>query len=922
LKYNRRVRVRFLIPVLLLAVAPVRKMPGQVEDPERLFATRVWPVLAEKCLPCHGGDPKLRAAGLDLTTRDATLRGGASGRAAVVPGKPEESALYLAVARKGGAVAAMPPKDTDRLAAGEVEWVRQWIAGGAPWPDPERLRRLAGTGAGDGITVATSGGLSPEWTTRRYKPENLWAYQPVRDVAPPAGASHPIDAFIQAGLARLGLEPAPPADRATLIRRATFDLIGLPPTPEEVAAFVRDPSPDAEAFGRVVERLLASPHYGEQWGRHWLDVVRYADSSGLANDYERPNAWRYRDYVIHSFNQDKPYDRFIREQIAGDEIDPSSPELLVATGFMRMGPWELTGMEVAKVARQRFLDDVTDAVGQVFLSHPLQCARCHDHKFDPIPTRDYYALQSVFATTQLAERDAAFLPWENTGGFGERKYLEERIARYEALLKQITSKEEAAARKWAEERGVEYIPRQEGVRKGIAEDRLPPRHIGLGVEDLGMDRIARKNLTRHRWELDRYRPIAFSVYGGGTPELRNVDTRMKMPSDPERAGKLETTAILAGGDPFSPTVKVEPGVLSCAAQARGASIPATQSGRRRALADWIASPENPLTARSLVNRVWQHHFGQGIAGTPNNFGATGRKPTHPELLDWLAAAFVKKGWSIKELHRVILSSEAYRRSSAHPNPQLLAEKDPAGASYAAFRPRRLEAEELRDAMLAVSGELSRNLGGVPARPEINLEAALQPREIMGTYAPAYQPSPRPAERHRRSIYGLRLRGLANPLLEVFNQPGSDLSCERRESSTVTPQVFTLFNGEDSYRRALAFAARLLAEVPSRRAVIERAFALAYGREPARAEVHACLIHWDAMTERQRALNLTKRVYPSQVVREAVDENTGERFKFTEILEVYRDFVPDLEPAAATPNLRALADVCLVLFNANEFVYVY
>ncbi|MEX2026231.1 MAG: DUF1549 domain-containing protein, partial [Pirellulaceae bacterium] len=333
---------------------------GQEAQPmaaEIVFAGKVLPLLKARCTACHGDDPTKIEGGFDLTSRDGLLNGGDSGKPAVVPGKASASPLYVAVTRQNADL-VMPPKENDRLSADEVSAIQKWIDGGAPWPNAGRiaeLRRSAEWDAAEGAAVATSGGLSSDWTNRKYKPENLWAYQPLKKPAVPAveglKSANPVDAFIAARLDQLVLEPAPPADRRTLIRRVTFDLIGLPPTPEEIDAFVNDPDADERAFARVVDRLLASPHYGEQWGRHWLDVARYADSAGLANDFERGNAWRYRDYVIRALNDDKPYDQFVREQIAGDEIDSANPEMLVAVGFLRMGPWELTGMEVPKIAR-------------------------------------------------------------------------------------------------------------------------------------------------------------------------------------------------------------------------------------------------------------------------------------------------------------------------------------------------------------------------------------------------------------------------------------------------------------------------------------------------------------------------------------------------------------------------------------------
>jgi mono/diheme cytochrome c family protein len=898
------------LALLILVASPLalRADPLTKDEARRLAAT-VGILLKDRCHGCHGDDPKGSKGGLDLRTRETALRGGESGQPAIVPGKPDESRMYLAV-RRTTDVAAMPPKQNDKLSAEQIELIRRWIAAGAEWP-------VAGVAAepADGVPVRTSGGLSPEWTNRKYKPDDLWAYQPVRLPAVPRG-KHPLDALLAARMDAIGLAPAPPSDKLTLIRRATFDLTGLPPTPEEIDEFLRDNSP--VAFENLIDRLLASPHYGEQQARHWLDVARYADSSGFANDYERGNAWRYRDYVVRSFNADKPYDRFVKEQIAGDEIDPNNPELLVAVGFLRAGPWELTGMEVAKVARQRFLDDVTESVGQVFLAHPLQCARCHDHKFDPVPTRDYYRIQAVFATTQVAERPAAFLPTENTRGFEERKYLEARKARYEATLKDLLAKEEEAGRKWAVDRAVPYVRRGEGLRTGVAEEKLPPAHIGLDTRDLGMERIARKGLERLRWEFDRYEPIALSVYAGRTPEVKSVLSPFRVPSTRLTAGTLDTTHILAGGDPFSPRDAVVPGVLSAVSDPK---VPDAIDGRRTAFADWVADPRNPLTARVIVNRIWQQHFGRGIAVNPNNFGATGKKPTHPELLDWLAAEFVDRGWSVKAVHRLIMLSEAYRRSSQHPDPKALAAKDPAGMTYAVFAPRRLAAEELRDALLTTSGELNPEVGGIPVRPVLNADVAFQPRQVMGTFAPAWAPSPRPEQRNRRSLYALKLRGLRDPFLEVFNQPGSETSCECREASTIAPQAFSLLNSEATRARALAFAARVLRETKMKEEAIDRAFRLAFGRTPSATERDRCLAHWSAMTERHKGLTFEKPKPPGEIVREAVEENTGVKFKYTEVFDSAGDFVADLHAADVSAEVRGLMEVCLVLFNANEFIYL-
>ena len=347
----------------------------------------------------------------------------------------------------------------------------------------------------------------------------------------------------------------------------------------------------------------------------------------------------------------------------------------------------------------------------------------------------------------------------------------------------------------------------------------------------------------------------------------------------------------------------------------------TITGRRRALADWITNEHNPLTARVMANRVWQWTTGVALAGNPNNFGATGKKPTDPALLDWLSAEFVERRWSVKHLQRLILNSRAYRRSTRHLDPNAVATNDPDGRSYAAFRPRRLSAEELRDAMLSASGELNPSLGGVPVRPEIHPDVALQPRQVMGTFAPAWAPSPGRPQRHRRTLYALKLRGLRDPFLEVFNAPTPDVSCESREVSIVAPQAFALFNGESTQARALAFAARLLTRSKTPGDAVDLGFRLALGRHPTRAERESCLTHWAAMTARHEGLTFVKPKPRNAVTREAVEENTGERFTFTEHLPSALDFVPDLHPADVSPEVRGLMEVCLVLFNTNEFLYV-
>lgn len=907
---------------------------------EELYVRRVAPLLQEKCFGCHGKDPAKIKGGLDLRTPTGLFKGGESGLPSVIAGKAAQSPVIFSVRRNHEDWEPMPPKQAEKLSEEQIGWISDWIAGGAVVPDAARIEAIvrekkAAWESEDGRTMPSGGGLSPSWDARKYKPEAIWAYQPiVRPKVPEAG--HPVDALIAARLPA-GLAVAPAADRRALLRRATFDLTGLPPTEAEIAAFVADGATDEVAFGKVVDRLLASPHYGERMAQHWLDVVRYADSAGFANDYARGNAWRYRDYVVRAFNADKPYGQFVREQVAGDEIDPGDPEKLIASGYLRMGPWELTAMEVPKVARQRFLDDVTNAVGETFLAQSLQCARCHDHKFDPVATRDYYAIQAVFRTTQLAERPAPFLATENLAGFEEKRHLETSRQAHLAVLQALDDKALKAAERWYAEKGADDRPWKEALAKGriargsrfngarqyllakkTPEDSFPPRMLSWTPEEIGMERIARKGLERIAWEMERYEPVAMSVYTGRTPGLTTVTAPLRLPADPLAGGELEEGVILQGGDPFSPGAKVAPGVLGVI---RGAdvAVPVGPEGRRKALADWLTRADNPLAARAIANRIWQWHFGQPLAGNPNNFGTTGGRPANPELLDWLADEFRARGGSFKAMHRTIMLSAAYRRATRHPDPAGLAAADPKGTSLAVFLPRRLTAEEMRDAMLAATGELNLALGGIPCRPEINPEAGLQPRQVMGTFAAAWTPNPLPAERHRRSLYVLRLRGLPDPRMEILNQPGADFSCERREESVVAPQAFALFNGADAHARALALAARAAKDVGDEEAV-RRCFRAVLGREPAAGELADSLAHW---TKIRGLLGPAKDPSspPVSVRRDAIEENTGTPFSFDELLPANAGFVPDLRPSRTDERARALADLCLVLFNSNEFAYV-
>jgi hypothetical protein len=431
-------------------------------------------MLQAKCIACHGEDPKKIKGKLWLDTREAMLKGGENG-SVLVPGNAEKSPLFVAVTWSDPDL-EMPPKENDRLNSQQIAALKRWIELGAPWVGEQRRTELMISTPSDAnrVQLIQVGGQSSDWAARGYQAEDLWSFQPLRTAQIPetktGKPAHAVDAFINQGLKKSAINPLAEADRLTLIRRATFDLTGLPPTPEDIDAFTMDTRPDA--WERLIERLLASPRYGEKWASHWLDVVRYADSSGFANDYPRPHAWRYRDYVVRAFNSDKPYDQFVREQLAGDEIDAYNPELVIATGYLRTGPWEHTAMSVAAVTRQLFLDDVTNSVGLTFLGHELRCAQCHDHKFDPIPTRDYYRIQSAFAPVQFADRDAAWLPEENKNGFVEQH---ERLKNMQSKAGNV--------------RSIKTLP---------TPSRLRPRTMSrIGTSGKGSS--SRKRLTRKRW---------------------------------------------------------------------------------------------------------------------------------------------------------------------------------------------------------------------------------------------------------------------------------------------------------------------------------------------------------------------------------------------------------------------------------------
>ncbi|MDF1745738.1 MAG: PSD1 and planctomycete cytochrome C domain-containing protein [Gimesia sp.] len=902
---------------------------SKINAHEQFFLEKIRPLLEKKCLGCHGKTPDDIKGEYIMLSRESLIKGGESGEPAVIVGQPEKSPFWKSVTWKDDEI-QMPPQERNRLNETEIANLKQWITEGAIWSDKKLTSPATRSTASKTETaMSTSGGQSPTWTGRTYKPEDVWAYQPIRRPPVPwkslssrqSGQRHPIDAFIQQKLKQKKFSSSKPAERKILLRRATYDLTGLPPTSKEVSTFEKADA--KQDWSQQIKRLLKSPQYGEQMAQMWIDIVRYADTSGFANDYERPNAWRYRDYLVRSFNADKPYDRFILEQLAGDELDPENPEFVIATGFLRSGPWEHTGMSVAAVTRQLFLDDITQSVGVSFLAHSFRCAKCHDHKFDPVPTRDYYRIQAVFAPVQFADRKVAYQPFENISGFKNMKMRTEKLIQETRIAQQaLSQKSKAAINKWLKENHYKNL-------NEVPKDKRPPsRWFGLTELERSLLKINNKRIAYFERELKRYEPYAFSVYNGPPINYQSTKTVNLLPAPKKQQGEAQQIFILAGGAVTAPTEQVTPGVLSAVAGSNNIqeptawnTIPQSREGRRLAFARWVASSNNTLTARVIVNRIWQMHFGTGLVATPNNFGQKGEKPSHPELLDWLATWFMDHGWSIKKLHHLIMTSNTYQQSSHPVNQELVQNQDPGNRLLSHYPTRRMTAEQIRDSLLFITDELNPEMGGPGVFPEINWEVALQPRHIMGSVAPAYQPMPLPEQRNRRTLYAFRYRTLSDPMLEVFNRPDSEISCERRDETTVTPQAFALFNGQFTHDRALALAHKIKQNTTSKSAAIDQVFQQIVLRAPEPKERNWALEHVNEMQLTHQSKPPHKISLPGEVKREMIEELTGKSFAWTEKLDLTENYVQDLKPWDVDPETRALAELCLVLMNSNEFIYL-
>ncbi|MBI3865506.1 MAG: PSD1 domain-containing protein, partial [Planctomycetia bacterium] len=720
------------------------------EDLEFLFETRIRPVLVQTCFRCHGGDRTAR--GLRVDSREGLLKGGKSGPA-LVPGKPEESLLLTAIEYGDEAAVQMPPDK--KLPAETIAAFATWIKNGAPWPEAK-----------------------PGKSTFAHKAH--WAYQPIKAVEPPAEpagwSDHPLDRFIAAGWKSHNLHPVVTADRRALARRLYFDLIGLPPTPGEIEDFLSDRS--ADAWEKLIDRLLASPQYGERWGRHWMDVVRYADTAGDNADYPVPEARLYRDYIIDSFNADKPYDQFVREQVAGDLLAAETiagagtrekfAEQTIATGFLALSrryataPYELWHLT---------LEDTIDTVGRAFLGQTFKCARCHDHKFDPVTQEDYYALYGVFAGTQF--------PWAGGEEYASKQYGRQFFA-------PLVPPADAAPLRTAHDEKVKQLEEQIRTLDATGDK----------------DKIAKiKGELREllRTGVPTRVPCAYAVRDGSAG-----DVPLQQKGDPAQPGRVVPRRL--------------PEFLNLSPQE---SIPAGQSGRLQ-LARWLTRADHPLTARVMVNRIWQQHFGKGLVATPSNFGTRGDVPTHPELLDWLARRFVERGWSIKDMHRLILTSHVWRLSCNHHEENAAA--DPDNRFYWRSDRRRLDAEAIRDALLSVAGTLDLARPGEHPFPDIKTWAWTQHKPFKDVYPSSH-----------RSVYLMTQRIQRHPFLALFDGPDTNTTTEKRSSSTVPLQALFWMNSPLVQEQADRFARRLTVaqDAPAR---VRLAFELAYGRNPSPAEV--------------------------------------------------------------------------------------
>ena len=729
-------------PVALLSLLVIFANTAATAD----FEQHVAPILIKRCLECHKGQTP--SGGFSLESAAGLGTGGQSG-AAFVAGKPEDSYLLQRIRDK-----EMPPPVkgiTQHIPETETQILSDWVQSGAPWPKHRTLDLYE-------VTTEVRGGR--DW----------WAFQSLERPAVPqvaniAAVANPIDAFIVHQLELKGVSPAPRADSKILVRRMFFDVIGLPPTFEQLNSWNTRFHADT-----LADHLLASPHFGERWGRHWLDLVRYAETSGYERDQPKPFAWKYRDWVVNAINTNMPYDRFVQEQLAGDELPSKTPQSLVATGFLRLGTWNDEPNDDADYQYDR-LEDMVHTASSAFLGLTVKCARCHDHKFDPIPQDDYYKFASAFWPGPIAARDRALLG-------------------------------------------------------------------GPSKEELGTDTV-----------------LGWTDLSAAPAELH----------------------VLKNGERGKPLYAVQPGTLTFAPLLKqtfaAAATDAKTTGRRRQLAEWIANSENPLTARVAVNRIWQHHFGEGLVRSPNNFGFKGDPPTHPELLDWLASEFIDSGWSARHVHKLILTSRTWQQSSIHSRAAEFTERDSANTLWWRANRRRLDAESLRDALLVASGEINLRIGGEGFKPTISTEAL----EGFSRKDAVWQAAPE-EEQHRRSLYIFVSRSLMPPIMTTFDQCDTTLPCAQRDVTTVPTQALAMLNNEFVHARSTSLAKRIAERHTTTDQQIAAIWNAVLTRSPTDAE-----------------RNLARQHLKSQ----------SQNFNATTTLATH----------------HALTSLCHVLLNCNEFLYI-
>jgi len=898
---NRTVIKSFIALVVFFFFLTASLRPAQTaiqpQEPSRegleFFEKKIRPALADNCYACHSEKSKKPQGGLLLDSIEAMLKGGASGQPAIVPGDPEKSLLIKAI-RHTDAKLQMPMGG--KLPDQTLKDFEAWVKMGAPAPSGSS-------------TVASSSHPSYNFDEAR----KFWSFQPVKNFQPPkvkneAWVKSPVDRFILAKLEEKGLKPVADADKRALIRRATFDLTGLPPTPEEIAEFLRDPSPNA--FEKVVDRLLASQAYGEKWGRHWLDVARYADTAGDNSDYPVTAAYRYRNYVIESFNKDKPYDQFIREQIAGDILSGlgaglgakhgNPQEKIIATGYLAISRRFGSRNKEMNLT----IDDTIDNLGKTFLGMSVSCARCHDHKFDPIPQRDYYALYGVFNSIRYSFPGAEIYPRpaEMVALVGGKEA--ENFYKRQKELSEIDD----AIERLKTERGV--AARNKKMKEAEAANAETPTAAGKEAKP---PEARRNNETAGAQETEAGRTVGTeglpADYDRDLNNNRTAQASKRMPDEVEaewtrvrlRQSELHARyinapkayAVIEGlpanarihrkGDPKSPGDEVPRGFLTILSSGGGQQVPKDHRGSgREFLAGWIADAKNPLTARVMVNRIWAYHFGKGIVQTPNDFGARGKQPTHPELLDWLTLRFIEGGWSIKKMHKLMMLSHAYQLASdaagtgrltrgatgrnAAPNSTVDVNND----YLWRFNRRRLEAEDIRDSVLAASGALDRTMGGEHPFPPEPTWRFTQHEQFFAVY-----------DTNRRSVYVMQQRLKKHPFFEVFDGADTNATTDNRAQSVTPVQALFLMNSQFMHDQSDQFAVRVGMAYDTIGARIDYAFRLAYGRAAKMEEVR----------EAQNYLRQAR-------------------------LELQASGTP-----ADQLNRKALASYLRVVMSSNEFLYV-